>query len=491
MNSVIDGDFSGQTTNKVSRASLGSPQRRLSRQSVGGATDNTDVPSKPNKKWVAAKCLRVMKYRTGAYCKVDVGSVYGAALALPQLARSSGWMLSYSVLAVRGLFFMAINVVLQGFLLFMISKEERIVDKLGGQMYLCDFGASLANCPDGPNCVGPGGTVYTSTRLFNWDMWATRRFVRDSLKMIFPDQADAVQSQVDPGEYGLESYYLRITCCFLFVLGLWFDLVGSWEMLELIRCVPSQSDSWIEPNEDADVADDPNGKKKRSSMAVNAQAAEEEFDDGADLGFVKLKITGMPVAWKVFNTLCVFCPKVYLWILTVDIGIVFLMETSVINDMIINCVALAFILTIDELMFNVLPTECGELLNALESYPKFKHIQEHTDEEEEAMHQNEMNWSLFTPKLWANMVPRRLLSMLAVTIFFCSKYYYEHCIMLQDGSWISPDFHYPGENTIPLMSFFTGPIPALFPIPRSQGPYAWQMPHLNRTGYRDEYPEGE
>mmetsp|Transcript_1926 Transcript_1926/g.3505 ORF Transcript_1926/g.3505 Transcript_1926/m.3505 type:complete len:104 (+) Transcript_1926:3-314(+) len=98
--------------------------------------------------------------------------------------------------------FLLTNVILQGFLLYMLSKELRTLDKFGGQMHLCDFGAHSGSCPEGKNCIGPGGTAYTPDRLFDWKLWTTRVFVRDSLKQLFPDRADEIQDVVDPGEYG-------------------------------------------------------------------------------------------------------------------------------------------------------------------------------------------------------------------------------------------------------------------------------------------------
>merc|ERR1719231_1677099 len=46
-----------------------------------------------------------------------------------------------------------------------------------------------------------------------------------------------------------------------------------------------------------------------------------------------------------------------LWKLTADSGILFLMETPAIQDLIVNSTALAFILNIDELLFATITTE--------------------------------------------------------------------------------------------------------------------------------------
>eukprot|EP00439_Symbiodinium_sp_Y106_P086531 s100_g33.t4 len=320
-------------------------------------------------------------------------SVYGAALALPQVARTAGWSLEYTSLACHSMMFLLTNLLLQGFLLYMLSKELRTLDKFGGQMHLCDFGAHSGECPEGKNCIGPGGTAYTPERLYDWKLWTTRVFVRDSFKALFPDRAEDIEEMVDPGEYGLESYYLRMICCFIFVLGLWPDLAGSWETSQQSHSKASSARSLL-------------------------------------LRFVSLKI---------INFFLILCPKMYIWILTVDIGIVFLMETSEIEDMIINCVALAFILNLDEL------TTAASNIRVGDPGAGFSR-----------------NW--FSPGFYGYIIPARLCFLLAVTAFFLGNYYLEACIRLEDGSWVSKDLHLPRSDNLPFLTFLFEPFPRLFPV---------------------------
>merc|ERR1719424_264752 len=119
------------------------------------------------------------------------------------------------------------------------------MDKFGGQMRLCDFGAHLRECPNGSNCIGPLGTIFTPHRLHAWSLWSTRRFVQASFLSMFPDRAAEITVAIDPGEYGVESYTLRIVSVYLFVLGLWSDLSSSTEMLMLIIKVPAEKESWM------------------------------------------------------------------------------------------------------------------------------------------------------------------------------------------------------------------------------------------------------
>merc|ERR1712226_1337334 len=62
------------------------------------------------------------------------------------------------------------------------------------------------------------------------------------------------------------------------------------------------------------------------------------------------------MAWKVVNAIVVLLPKFLLWKLTIETGTFFLMETSGIADIIVNSVALSFILGIDEMIFGKLLT---------------------------------------------------------------------------------------------------------------------------------------
>ncbi|CAJ1334517.1 unnamed protein product [Effrenium voratum] len=77
----------------------------------------------------------------------------------------------------------------------------------------------------------------------------------------------------------------------------------------------------------------------------------------------------MPLHWKIINIFVIVIPKFMLWSLTAQSGITFLMETSAIDDMVVNSVALAFILQIDELLCSELMSETSkQILEMLEDY---------------------------------------------------------------------------------------------------------------------------
>eukprot|EP00913_Durusdinium_trenchii_P029342 g27507.t1 len=390
-----------------------------------------------NKQWVAEKALRRLTTRG-----------------------SAGWTISYTGLAMRGLLFMVFNNLLQGFLLYMISKEERIINKFGSQMFLCDFAAHMERCPEGPNCVGPGGTSFTPSRLYPFELWTTRTFVRDSLVSLFPERKADILKDVDPGEYGVESYWLRLVCCFLFVLGLWHDLAGSWDMLDLLWYVPTQSELWIvplAPKEEEEAA------QPMPTMLLSDIAAHEAIE----MDFVQFRVAGMPLHWKLFNLMCLLFPTPEPEAFFSGFGVRWAM--GMIEDMIINCVALGFILQID-------PRAGGVGLEGSVSRRVLCRANCVTEEDEEIIqHQQARSWHIWTPNLWLALVPRRLVAMVAVASFFVAKYYVEHCVMESDWSLVSKPLRLPRESNLPWISFLFGPIPILFPIDAEDEP-VWQMP---------------
>jgi len=412
----------------------------------------------------AAKAMTLLQRKEGGHCTIDQYSVYGAAIALPQLARTSGWSLRYTGLVIRGYVSLVLNILLQGFLLYMLSKEERIMAKFSGKMSLCDFGAQLYTCPEGLNCRGPGGTEITPERLYSWDTWSTRVFVRDSLKIILPEKAAEIDAQIDPGEYGVESYYLRMTCCFIFVLGLWPDLIGSSDMVYLLYHAPTKAMPWM-------IYEKGSAQSDKKSISPQKGVDTEEC--------VRFQVNGMPLQWKIFNFFMILLPKIYIWFLTADIGIVFLLETSSIEEMIINAVALNFILGIDETLCSALMSPMVKyMLENMEDYALFDAAEQSADSEKEAFqrHVKDTTWSLRSPELYAQLVPPRLVVMFLITSFFICKYYTENCASSPDGGLVSTAVHMPKSSQMSFLSFLFGPFPNLFPVDVDHGVSLWEMP---------------
>merc|ERR1712196_489367 len=143
----------------------------------------------------------------------------------------------------------------------------------------------------------------TPSRLYSWDAIVNRNFVRDSLKAVLPDKIKEINELVDVGEYGIESYWCRLACCFIFMMSCMGELEITFKMFQLLYKIPTNNDPWIKAK--------PNEKPETHLMG--------------DISEVTVAIGGMPIFWKILNLLIIVLPKFTLWKLTTETGVLMLM----------------------------------------------------------------------------------------------------------------------------------------------------------------------
>lgn len=383
--------------------------------------------------------------------------MYGAALAMPQIARSAGWPGTLLALVCRIYFFTALNYLLQGFLLSMIGEEQLTWYAFAGRMHLCDYGAWMEDCPDGSNCKGPLGTQYSAPRLYDYDIWSTRIFIRDSLKAIFPHKANEVHDKVDPGEYGMENYYCRFVCVFVFMLEVVDDLSGTYVLARTLYQLPNSADSWI----------------RYEVPSWGTKDDVKEMKDCRELDFVKYSVGGMPLHWKLFNVMFLVIPKFGLWLALSKSGVQYLMETAGIMNVVVNAMALTFVLKVDEMVFHKFST-CltKEIMWRVEKMPNFSVEAEEAETETQALdrfYRTELGHNRWR-SLYL-MVPRRVFNVLVLLVIFLWDYYRTNCVRQEDGSWVSKDMHLPARldyNPFRLMFGLAGTL--------EENPY-WTIPN--------------
>jgi hypothetical protein len=357
----------------------------------------------------------------------------------------------------------------------MMAKEELVMDGFAGQMYLCDFGAHIADCP-GPGCRGPHGTDITGPRLYDWSSIVSRNFVKDSLKTLFPDKIKEIDEKIDPGEYGIESYYCRLVCCFIFMVSCMGELVVTYKMAQLIYKIPTKNEPWIVPNETL----------SKEVGVRRATCRQLLGDDGTKrvgaIDEVHVKIAGMPLFWKIVNFLFVCLPKFILWKLTAETGITVLMDTAGIADIITNSVGLTFILSIDELIGQALMAEeTQKFVAATEAYPLFDETTScvgdmTTMSEDEIMAKyHETQHGCCAWGFWdlVYFIPIKLIFAIAGTAGFVYNYYHAHCEANPDDAYrlISKTRYQPAT---PEFSWLNAFLPTVFPL--KLGPIVWEMP---------------
>ncbi|CAE7593434.1 rnf111 [Symbiodinium natans] len=367
-------------------------------------------------------------------------SVYGAAVVLPQVARSCEWPGTLIAAVIRTYFFCLLNFTLQAFLLSMIGEEQHFWYPFGGKMHLCDFGASIQDCPGAPNCVGPGGTVLSYPRLYDYDIWSTRTFVKQSLQVLFPASMGNLDSAVDPGEYGLESFSCRCLCIGLFMLAVVDDLEDAMNLFRTLVSIPTEYESWIS-------LDIPDWCSKEDIKQLNES---EEKD------FIRYEISGIPLHWKLFNAFFILLPKCMLWLGLVRSGVHYLMETAGIMNTVVNAMALTFILQVDEILFQRLSSSVTtEIMSKLE----FKALYDLEEVEQESdadalAHFEEVELKKSWGSILFKTFPTRLFIIMVLQAIFLLDYYVSNCDKLEDGSWVSKAMRLPadmGYNPLALM----------------------------------------
>jgi len=359
-----------------------------------------------------------------------------------------------------------------GGLLLLLSKEEEIFDQYAGQPYLCDFGVKGRWTSE--KGKGPGGTEVTGQRLYKFGDWSNRLFTRDALKALFPEKADTIDTVVDPGEYGSETWFGRVLCCFLLITSLNAELDLCYNFIRLLWNAPDGSVNWIAMKED------------RHTLGKSAKYW---------LDHVKVQVGGMTRAWKVINFFVILIPKFTLWCLTAETGVTFLMETATINDVIVNACALAFLLSLDNMILETfvsaeircLMDKCEPLsveepngmwcVEAPEmSMEEFNTLESEIAEKEGSKTHDELVLQDYVERqhkrsYWftflRTLIPLKFLRVCLCTVFFVAQYYIKDCV-LEDGQWVSKPLRLPVEESY-------GPLNFVVP-PELQEETFWSMP---------------
>jgi hypothetical protein len=409
--------------------------------------------------YLGAEVHKLIELDSDSPLSLESGSVYGSAIAMPQVARSSKYNTLYTILAVRSYFSLFLNLFIQLMLLLYIGEATQVMAPLGGQMHLCDFGAGLEECPGGEHCTGPGGTEYTSTRLYGYTQWAVQKFTKQALLDVLPEQHDTIENMVDPGEYGIENYKCRLLCIFAFVMSVVSELYGCWNLGCLL---------WMLPSEPA-----------KSQWVYHLQPESNATQ-------TRYQIAGMPRHWKVLTCLFVLLPKLALCHYVLREGTKLLMDTAGIMDMVLGAMSMGFVLSIDEVIFETIASVQTKHIMAALVETDFSQDEIWVQDSEGpagipreietdiSYTQNvaEVAKPLALWRLLLIMFPRRLAIVIAVVCVYVSKYYIEKCVF-KHGQWVSKDMYLPLTTEYSVFDFVFDCF--LHTLPRSLQPF-WTMP---------------
>jgi len=259
------------------------------------------------------------------------------------------------------------------------------------------------------------------------------------LQSLFPHLKDEIADKVDPGEYGLEGYYCRLLCIFVFMVSIADEFQNIRDLIKLLYYLPAEEQHWVQ-------YEPPTWGTKQHVKDVHGVS---------ELEFVRFRVNGMPLRWKMFNTVFLLFPKIFIWRMLSMAGVHFIMETAAMVDQVVNTTALSFVFTLDELILERLTTKATKHIMAnLQDYDLFddKVYEEESDQEAlDRYNKQEMTWRMSGRDWW--LLPRRLFWSVVLMMLFTAEYYLHNCVKMEDGSWVSVDMFLPSTAHLDAWCF--------------------------------------
>lgn len=227
------------------------------------------------------------------------------------------------------------------------------------------------------------------------------------------------------------------------------ELFLNYQMALTLYYVPTAAESWIELNKEVDSSD--------------------------ELDQVKLQVAGMPLLWKVLSATFILAPKLLIWKMTIQTGIMFLMETPTIDNIIVNSVALAFILSIDEMICgNMMSEPAKAMLNKLEELQIFDDMEDKSEQQLVEDHSMEETITNLKWKEVIALIPHKLIIVVLLTMLGIWEYYYANCRTTAEGHRVSLDVALPKSVDFNFLNAF---FPRLVPLETEADPF-WTMPEV-------------
>jgi len=231
-------------------------------------------------------------------------SLYGVCVVLPQVARQLNWHAVYIGLVVKSYVCIFIVYAMQSMFVWEVC---RLVWKLDD-----DCNADPESCQ------------HSGFRAVH--EWMLRPGGRVRWYLCSP--------QVDGDS---DSQILRKLCVIAFVLWLFKDLRQTYEIAMLILKLPNQAGKWM--------------VMKMVTESSMVQLDKKGFLEHEDEAEIEWQIDAMELQWKIITSVFIIIPKFMVAVALCYYGSVWLLNTTERSDLILNAVALVFVLELDEAVF--------------------------------------------------------------------------------------------------------------------------------------------
>lgn len=241
------------------------------------------------------------------------GSIHGVVVVVPQIAREHGWSPVYVGRTVQAFVVMFTCYILQAVFIRELHRIDAIKD---------------ACCQCRPNDCLSAGMSYTGPSYYlgvDWHLCKTPNL---------PNIAQKV-------------------CLSAFVLAMFMDLRETYDIAKCLFRIPSTAGTWV-------------SVKFQTEQSIQRNGPDIDRKESATLGYA---VNGMDTAWKCVNWIAVVMPKAIIFVTMLVKGSTYLSNERNRSELIMNAVALIFIIDLPKLVFYTCTTgDLRERMDNLEAW---------------------------------------------------------------------------------------------------------------------------
>jgi len=287
-------------------------------------------------------------------------TLYSGSIVMPMIARSSGYQLTFTAIAVKMVVLNVACIALQFGLIVSFYHSLVVLPGLDGTPNICTYGQDVGkrHTPHGPL----GFPLERNRGNIETDY--TRVMVRNTLYEVMK-KVNVTNNSIGPVELGMESATCRTVCIGVFCVAICAELFSIHDLIRFLLNVPTEApgdpnaSNSAERGEEAllDDEEDKPGSRAAGRWITFSQDAKIEslrqswHETGrSNLDSVRFKACAMPMSWKVFGS-AMLVAHIFIVVLTFWNGLSFLMNTGGIVDLVLNTLSLTFILDLDRLLF--------------------------------------------------------------------------------------------------------------------------------------------
>jgi len=193
------------------------------------------------------------------------------------------------------------------------------------------------------------------------------------------------------------------------------------------------------------------------------------------MGDIQIQVAGIPFWWKVLNLVFLVFPRIIMFKFVCECGITFLMESAGITEVIVNALALGFVLGIGNMIvmdFTVRASK--DLMGQLQDYDAHLHEEEELHEKNNTIEHVSLYQHSFHRRIKVNLqlIPIRFVAVCLLTMLLVYSYYTLRCVRDEHGRWVSKPLYLPKSMSY---SIWSAVLPRVFPLETEDEPY-WTMP---------------